>query len=197
MTRPRRMSMGCYCLTAGGQTIILRRMGRSGFRIEHRPGAKSPLFKRLRDAARIAMEAASPWPFDVPRLCRPAGLPPISERRTKLTDTKSRLPKKLRTCRVCGCTELNPCVTSAGACRWIEASLCSAPSCAIHARAITDADAPHLGKLSTEHFQALITPGNYEAKAAELKVPVGTIKSRINRARAELAKLREAALEAA
>ena len=84
MTRPRRMSMGCYCLTAGGQTIILRRMGRSGFRIEHRPGAKSPLFKRLRDAARIAMESAIPWPFDVPKkFCPEADLPPFLDRRVK------------------------------------------------------------------------------------------------------------------
>lgn len=31
-----------------------------------------------------------------------------------------------RTCRVCGCTEDNGCVTLSGRCHWVEADLCSA-----------------------------------------------------------------------
>lgn len=67
MKRPRRLSMGCYVIVAGGREIVLQRCGRSGFRIIHRYGAISPIFKRLRDAAAIARESANPWPFDVPK----------------------------------------------------------------------------------------------------------------------------------
>lgn len=63
--RPRRVSMGCYAIFAAGETIILQRCGRSGFRIVQKPGALSPLFRRLRDAAEIACQAANPWPFTV------------------------------------------------------------------------------------------------------------------------------------
>lgn len=67
MTRPRRISMGCYAVYPNGQEVKLCRCGRSGFKIVTRPGAISPIFKRLCDAARIAVESASPWPFDVPK----------------------------------------------------------------------------------------------------------------------------------
>lgn len=32
----------------------------------------------------------------------------------------------VRCCRVCGCTEHEPCLTSEGACSWVEEDLCSA-----------------------------------------------------------------------
>ncbi len=34
--------------------------------------------------------------------------------------------KKVRTCRVCGCTNDTPCITSDGPCWWVEMDLCSA-----------------------------------------------------------------------
>ncbi len=34
--------------------------------------------------------------------------------------------KKIRTCRVCGCTDSTPCLTARGPCYWIEKNLCSA-----------------------------------------------------------------------
>lgn len=80
--RPRCISIGCYTISAGGKTITLRRMGRSGFRIEQRAGAISPVVKRLRDAAALAIEAATPWPFDVPKVPDLAlDLPPFLDRR--------------------------------------------------------------------------------------------------------------------
>lgn len=83
MTRPKRLSMGCYFLDIGGRRIVLQRCGRSGFRIIMRPGAISPIFKRLRDAAEIAASAANPWPFDVEKkFDGAADLPPYLDRRT-------------------------------------------------------------------------------------------------------------------
>jgi hypothetical protein len=32
----------------------------------------------------------------------------------------------MRRCRVCGCTELNACLTADGPCWWVEWDLCSA-----------------------------------------------------------------------
>lgn len=32
----------------------------------------------------------------------------------------------VRACAVCGCTDVTPCVTDEGPCRWIEPDLCSA-----------------------------------------------------------------------
>lgn len=63
--RPKRVSIGCYAVESGGRLILLQRCGRSGFKIIIRPGALSPLFRRLRDAAAVASESASPWPFTV------------------------------------------------------------------------------------------------------------------------------------
>lgn len=68
MKRPKRLSIGTYGIVAGGRTIVLQRVGRSGFKIVMRPGALSPLFRRLRGAAAVAAEAASPWPFDVAKV---------------------------------------------------------------------------------------------------------------------------------
>jgi hypothetical protein len=67
MKRPHRVSIGRYAVYPEGQTVILQRCGRSGFKIITRPGAISPMFKRLREAVAIAMDSANPWPFDVPR----------------------------------------------------------------------------------------------------------------------------------
>lgn len=80
---PKRISMGCYEIRVGAQQILLRRCGRSGFRIEHRPGAISPLIKRLRDAAAIAVESANPWPFTVEKIPDlAADLPHFLDRRS-------------------------------------------------------------------------------------------------------------------
>lgn len=81
MARPKRISIGRYAVTSGGTQVILQRCGRSGFKIVTRPGAISPIFKRLCDAARIALESASPWPFDVPKKPDLAlDLPPFMKR---------------------------------------------------------------------------------------------------------------------
>ncbi len=66
--RPARVSIGCYAIEANGQTVILQRMGRRGFKVVQRPGMLSPTFQRLRDAAAAAVAATSPWPFDVPKV---------------------------------------------------------------------------------------------------------------------------------
>lgn len=65
MNRPKRISMGCYMVEANGVQVILQRVGKRGFKIVRRPGAISPVVKRLRDAARIALENINPWPFSV------------------------------------------------------------------------------------------------------------------------------------
>lgn len=65
--RPKRISMGCYMVASpDGKQVVLQRVGRRGFKIVQRPGAIAPTIKRLRDAARIAIENLSPWPFTVP-----------------------------------------------------------------------------------------------------------------------------------
>lgn len=102
-----------------------------------------------------------------------------------------------RACRICGCVENRACMTEAGPCHWIESRLCSAPGCATHARAITEADKPLVAQLVEEQREALLATGSYEQRAELFQVAVGTIKSRINRGRTLLAKLREKALEAA
>lgn len=99
-----------------------------------------------------------------------------------------------RTCRICGCTEGRACLTAAGPCHWIEPSLCSAAGCAVHARAITEADAPLIVEMGKTHREVLLASGSYEDLAVQFSVPLGTIKSRINRARTELAKMRAEAL---
>lgn len=83
MIRPRRISIGCYCVEAGGRVVILRRMGRRGFRVEIQPGRASPTFRRLCDAAAAAIEVANPWPFTVEKGFDGAlDLPPFLDRRT-------------------------------------------------------------------------------------------------------------------
>lgn len=64
--RPRRVSMGCYVVENDGKQIILRRVGRRGFRIEHSPGRAYVTIKRLRDAVTVALDSVSPWPFNTP-----------------------------------------------------------------------------------------------------------------------------------
>lgn len=66
MTRPRRISMGCYAVERNGHQVIIQRCWRPrGFQIIHRRGCLSPVIKRLRDAAVIALESINPWPFTV------------------------------------------------------------------------------------------------------------------------------------
>lgn len=101
------------------------------------------------------------------------------------------------TCRICGCTQNNACMTADGPCHWIETRLCSAPACAVHARKLTDADAFLLLKMGEAHRTVLLATGSYVERAAQMKVAVGTIKSRVNRSRAVLAKMRAEAQEQA
>lgn len=57
---------------------------------------------------------------------------------------------------------------------------------------ITHEDAQLLPKLSAEHREILAAlPRSYTELATDLKVPIGTVRSRLHRARAALAKLRE------
>lgn len=63
--KPKRVSMGCYMAERDGKQVILQRVGRRGFKIVQRPGAISITVRRLRDAARIALESINPWPFPV------------------------------------------------------------------------------------------------------------------------------------
>lgn len=63
--KPRRISMGCYAVEVNGTQIVLQRVPGRGFKIVMRPGRKAKLFRRLRDAAAAAVEAADPWPFSV------------------------------------------------------------------------------------------------------------------------------------
>lgn len=99
-----------------------------------------------------------------------------------------------RTCRICGCTETRACMTECGACHWVETRLCSAAGCAVHARAITESDAPLIVEMGKTHREVLLASGSYEELAVQFSVPLGTIKSRISRARTELAKMRAEAL---
>lgn len=63
--RPKRVSIGCYAVEAAGRRVLLQRCGRSGFKVVTRAGGISPTIRRLRDAARLAIESANPWPFTV------------------------------------------------------------------------------------------------------------------------------------
>lgn len=56
---------------------------------------------------------------------------------------------------------------------------------------VLPSDAPHLEKLSADHRAILEAEGSYEDKAASLNIPLGTVRSRLNRARAKLIALRE------
>lgn len=55
---------------------------------------------------------------------------------------------------------------------------------------ITDDDAPLIARLSKEHRDVLGTVGSYKDIATALSLEVGTVKSRIHRARASLVGLR-------
>lgn len=56
---------------------------------------------------------------------------------------------------------------------------------------LAETDLPLLEKLSKAHREILTTPGSYEDVSAALNIPKGTVKSRTNRARSALVKLRE------
>ncbi len=57
---------------------------------------------------------------------------------------------------------------------------------------ITQEDAQLLPQLSNEHREILVAlPRSYAELADFLKLPIGTVRSRLHRARAALARLRE------
>lgn len=55
---------------------------------------------------------------------------------------------------------------------------------------LEEADELLLDRLLPRHRAILVMPGNYRALAKALAVPIGTVKSRLHRARAALIKLR-------
>jgi DNA-directed RNA polymerase specialized sigma24 family protein len=55
---------------------------------------------------------------------------------------------------------------------------------------VTDADAPLIDRMKPEHREVLRATGKYEEIAANLRLSVGTVKSRINRARHRLVRMR-------
>jgi DNA-directed RNA polymerase specialized sigma24 family protein len=55
---------------------------------------------------------------------------------------------------------------------------------------LTDADKPLLGKLSAKHREILGCTGSYDEIAAALNLNPGTVRSRLNRARNALERLR-------
>lgn len=60
-------------------------------------------------------------------------------------------------------------------------------------------DAAHIARLSEAHAAVLALfreNSNYEAMAQALSVPIGTVKSRLNRARAKIVELRAEAARA-
>ncbi len=61
-------------------------------------------------------------------------------------------------------------------------------------------DAPHISKLQTHYAEALALfreNSNYETMAAAANVPIGTIKSRLHRARAAIVEMRAKAAKPA
>jgi DNA-directed RNA polymerase specialized sigma24 family protein len=56
----------------------------------------------------------------------------------------------------------------------------------LRALKITDADAPLIAKLPKDYQDALAMTGPYETRAVQLGVAIGTVKSRLNRARVAL-----------
>lgn len=55
---------------------------------------------------------------------------------------------------------------------------------------ISESDLPLIEKLSRRHRDVLLTQGGYASRAQALNIPVGTVKSRLHRARKELLKHR-------
>jgi len=55
---------------------------------------------------------------------------------------------------------------------------------------VLETDEPHLAALEPKEQAVLRTNGSYEERARELNVPVGTLRSRLHRARAKLVALR-------
>jgi DNA-directed RNA polymerase specialized sigma24 family protein len=55
---------------------------------------------------------------------------------------------------------------------------------------VLESDEPLLAKLKPREQAVLRTTGSYEDRARELSVPVGTLRSRLHRARAKLLALR-------
>jgi hypothetical protein len=56
---------------------------------------------------------------------------------------------------------------------------------------ITENDLPLIRLLEPEHQEMLRASGSYAQIAAQLKLPLGTVRSRLHRARAALAALRQ------
>lgn len=65
MTRPRRISIGCYAMNIRGEQVVFQRDGRRGFKLRMGKGSLSQRFRRLRDAVAVAQDAVNPWPFTV------------------------------------------------------------------------------------------------------------------------------------
>ena len=57
---------------------------------------------------------------------------------------------------------------------------------------IEPSDAPLIEKLVEHHRQLITHDGTYAEMAEEFKIPIGTVRSRLNRARKALIALREA-----
>lgn len=55
---------------------------------------------------------------------------------------------------------------------------------------LQESDFSLLGKLSQAHKEILLTEGTYLEKAAALNIPIGTVRSRLSRARRNLIALR-------
>ena len=55
---------------------------------------------------------------------------------------------------------------------------------------VIDADAPLIDRLKPQYQAVLRATGRYTDRAAQLQIPVGTVRSRLHRARAALTKLR-------
>jgi DNA-directed RNA polymerase specialized sigma24 family protein len=56
---------------------------------------------------------------------------------------------------------------------------------------VTEEDAPLLLQLAPPHREILLAKGNYKEVGLNLRLPLGTVRSRLHRARAALNRLRE------
>ncbi len=61
---------------------------------------------------------------------------------------------------------------------------------------ITEQDLPYLEKMSPRHRDILLTTGDYASRATALNIPIGTVKSRLHRARKKLNDLKTEGAEA-